>query len=461
MTPLLPLALAAILVGPAFAEAPQVPTSTGQIALSFAPVVKLTAPAVVNIYATQIVQDRVSPFEGDPFFDDFFQNFGPSTPRVKNSLGSGVIVSPDGLVVSNYHVVGEASQIRVVLNDRREFDATVMLADKESDLAVLRLQGAANLPAVTLRDSDTVEVGELVLAIGNPFGVGQTVSSGIVSGLARSSPLVGNGHGYFIQTDAAINPGNSGGALVDTTGQLVGINTAILSKTGGSLGIGFAIPANLVSRVIEQALQGASRFQRPWGGVTGQAVDGSLAEAMGMDLPQGVVLNDLHSESPFAKAGLQSGDVILSLDGQPTNTPEEVYFRMATLGIGAEAMVRYLHGTDLRYATVRLVPPPDSPPRDVRTLGGTGPLRGLTVARINPAVAEELGLPTQAEGVIAIGVDEMAAATGLQVGDIILAINGQLIATTQDVEASASQRSRLWQVDVTRQGQALRLRFRF
>ncbi len=460
MKPLLPLALISVLATPLFAETPQVPTSTAQIALSFAPVVKQTAPAVVNIYVSQIVQDQPSPFAGDPFFEEFFQNFGPATPRVQNSLGSGVIVSPDGIVVSNYHVVGEATKIRVVLNDRREYDATVMLADEQSDLAVLKLDGAANLPTLTLRDSDTVEVGELVLAIGNPFGVGQTVSSGIVSGLARSSPMVGNGHGYFIQTDAAINPGNSGGALVDTAGQLVGINTAILSKSGGSLGIGFAIPANLVSRVVEQARAGATRFQRPWAGVTGQAVDASLAEAMGLAAPEGVVLNDLHSESPFGKAGLTSGDVILSLSGQPTNTPEEVYFRMAALGVGADALLRYIHAGEVKYTTVRLVPAPDSPPRDTRTLQGDIALRGLTVSRINPAVADELGLPTQAEGVIVMSVEDLAARTGLQPGDIILAINGQLTTTTADVEAAASERTRLWQVDITRQGQGIRLRFR-
>ncbi len=460
MTPLLPLAFSILLAAPALAETAQVPTTTTQIALSFAPVVKQTAPAVVNIYASQIVQERPSPFAGDPFFEEFFRNFGPTTPRVQNSLGSGVIVSPDGIVVSNYHVVGEATQIRVVLNDRREYDATVMLADEQSDLAVLKLDGAANLPVIALRDSDTVEVGELVLAIGNPFGVGQTVSSGIVSGLARSSPLVGNGHGYFIQTDAAINPGNSGGALVDTAGQLVGINTAILSKSGGSLGIGFAIPANLVSRVVEQARAGATRFQRPWAGVTAQAVDASLAEAMGLPSPEGVVLNDLHSESPFGKAGLRSGDVILSLSGQPTNTPEEVYFRMAALGVGADVLVRYSHAGEVRYATVRLIAAPDMPPRDTRTLSGNVALRGLTVARINPAVADELGLPQQTDGVIVMAAEDLAARAGLQPGDIILAINGDLMQTTADVEAAASQRTRLWQVDVNRGGQGLRLRFR-
>ncbi len=456
------LALALVLAfgAPASAEAPQIPNSAAQIALSFAPLVKAAAPAVVNIYAQQIVEDRVSPFAGDPFFEDFFRNFGPATPRVQNSLGSGVIVSSDGLIVSNFHVVGKASQIRVVLNDRREFDARVLLADEQSDLAILKLDGAEGLPTLPLRDSDTVEVGELVLAIGNPFGVGQTVSSGIVSGVARSSPLVGNGHGYFIQTDAAINPGNSGGALVDMTGTLIGINTAILSRSGGSLGIGFAIPSNLVSRVIEQARAGETRFRRPWGGVTGQAVDAGLADAMGLPYPEGVVLSDLHGLSPFAEAGLQAGDVILSLGGQPTNTPEEVYFRMAALGIGAQAQVRYIHAGEIKETTVRLVPAPDVPPRDTRTISGNVALRGLTVALINPALADELGLSSQAEGVIVLSTEDLAAQTGLRPGDILLAINGQLIASPADVEAVAADRVRAWQLDVNRDGRSIRLRFR-
>ncbi|MBT31166.1 MAG: serine protease, partial [Thalassobius sp.] len=217
-----------------------------EIQLGFAPLVKQAAPAVVNIYAKRIVAERSSPFQNDPFFRQFFGNLGQPRQRVQNSLGSGVILSGDGIVVTNYHVVGEATEIRVVLTDRREFDAQVMLSDQESDLAVLQLEGAEDMPHLTLRDSDRVEVGELVLAIGNPFGVGQTVSSGIVSGLARSGAAVGSARGYFLQTDAAINPGNSGGALIDVNGRLIGVNTRILTRSGGSNGIGFAIPANLV-----------------------------------------------------------------------------------------------------------------------------------------------------------------------------------------------------------------------
>ena len=462
MHPLLPIALAAALALPAFAETvTSVPASESQIALSFAPVVKAAAPAVVNVFTSRVLRERTSPFAGDPFFEQFFRDFGPETPRVQTSLGSGVIVSSDGLVVSNYHVIGGADEIRVVLNDRSEYAATVMLTDEESDLAVLRLEGASGLPALPFRDSDEIEVGDLVLAIGNPFGVGQTVSSGIVSALARSNVLVGDGRGYFIQTDAAINPGNSGGALVDTAGRLVGINTAILSRSGGSLGIGFAIPANLVKSVVAQAEAGADRFRHPWAGVDGQGVDAAMAEAMNLPRPEGVVLNDLHPASPFRAAGLAAGDVILALDGQPTNTPAEVLFRMNTIGIGQSAPVTYLRDGTPRAAAVALAPAPDIPPRDLRTLAGNVALRGLTVARINPAVIDEMHLASDAEGVIVMATEDLAARAGLEPGDILLAINGQPIAATGDVEDAAAQPVRFWQVDILRQGQPLRLRFRF
>jgi len=233
-----------------------VPRNQTEIALGFAPLVREATPAVVNIYAKVVRASDANGVADDPFFKDFFNSLGVKRPTIQNSLGSGVILSSDGIVVSNYHVVGMATEIRVVLSDRREFNATVLLSDEESDLAILQLDDARGLPSLRLRDSDSVEVGELVLAIGNPFGVGQTVTSGIISGLARSGALTGNARGYFLQTDAAINPGNSGGALIDVNGDLIGINTAILSQSGGSNGIGFAIPANLVAQFVHQARSG-------------------------------------------------------------------------------------------------------------------------------------------------------------------------------------------------------------
>ncbi|PLL11855.1 serine protease [Tabrizicola sp. TH137] len=438
-----------------------VPASEAEISLSFAPVVKAAAPAVVNIYATRIVQERRSPFADDPFFNQFFEALGPAQPRIQNSLGSGVIVSADGIVVSNYHVVGQATEIRVVLNDRREFAADVILGDEESDLAVLRLRQAEALPFLEMRNSDELEVGDLVLAIGNPFGVGQTVSSGIVSGLARSALQVGDGRGYFIQTDAAINPGNSGGALVDVQGRLVGINTAILTRGGGSNGIGFAIPANLVQSIVAQAEAGATRFARPWAGVTGQAMDAALAESLGLARPDGVVISEVHPKSPFAAAGLRPGDVILSLGGEPTNTPQEVIFRMAALGVGTEAEIVWLRDGEAKQAMMVLAPAPDDPPREQMTVIADVGLRGLTVVRINPAVIEELGLPMQAEGVAVWQAEDLSARAGVQRGDILLGINGAAVTAPADVLALAEMGARVWVLDLIREGRPLRLRFRF
>ncbi len=449
----------AVLMPPALTLAEtRPPVSRAEISLSFAPVVQAASPAVVNIYASRIVAERTSPFAGDPFFDQFFQDFGQVQPRVQNSLGSGVIVAPGGIVVSNYHVVGQATEIRVVLTDRREFAARVILGDEETDLAILQLEGAEDLPALSMADSDAVAVGDLVLAIGNPFGVGQTVSSGIVSGLARSS--VGEGRGYFIQTDAAINPGNSGGALVDLQGRLVGINTAILTRSGGSNGIGFAIPANLVRTVVAQAEAGNSRFLRPWAGVTGQAVDAALAEALGLPRPEGVVLSEIHPESPFAKAGLRPGDVVTAIGGAATNTPQEMIFRLAALGIGAQPNVSFLGADGAAEARITLIAPPDSPPRNPVTITDDVAFRGLTVVQINPAVVAELGLPIAAEGVVVTQTEDLAARLGFQPGDIILGVNGRPIATPADVARAAGERTNRWAVDLLRQGQTVRLRFR-
>jgi Do/DeqQ family serine protease len=452
--------LTALISPPVFAET-AVPQTEAQMTFSFAPVVKAATPAVVNIYATRMVQQNRSPFAGDPFFDQFFQGFGQGTPRAENSLGSGVIVSADGIVVSNYHLVGQATEIRVVLNDRKEYAARVILGDADSDLAVLKLEGATDLPALTLRNSDELEVGDLVLAIGNPFGVGQTVSSGIVSGLARSALQVGEGRGYFIQTDAPINPGNSGGALVDMEGRLVGINTAILTRGGGSNGIGFAIPANLVNSIVAQAEAGATRFSKPWAGISGQAMDASLAESMGLPRPDGVVVSEIHPQSPFAMAGVRAGDVILSIGGQPTNTPQEMMFRLFTHGVGAQVPFSYLHDGKTITAEVALNAAPDLPPREEVTVDGDVALQGLTVARVNPALIAEMNLPLAAQGVVVTNATGFAARAGFATGDILLAVNGQAVQSPKDVADDARAATRLWVIDLLRQGQQMRLRFRY
>ncbi|MBA83489.1 MAG: serine protease [Rhodobacteraceae bacterium] len=431
-----------------------------EIQLGFAPLVKQAAPAVVNIYAKRIVAERSSPFQNDPFFRQFFGNLGQPRQRVQNSLGSGVILSGDGIVVTNYHVVGEATEIRVVLTDRREFDAQVMLSDQESDLAVLQLEGAEDMPHLTLRDSDRVEVGELVLAIGNPFGVGQTVSSGIVSGLARSGAAVGSARGYFLQTDAAINPGNSGGALIDVNGRLIGVNTRILTRSGGSNGIGFAIPANLVAQFVAQARAGNPAFQRPWAGMSGQPVDADMAAGLGLDLPGGIVLSQLHPDSPFAEAGLRSGDVVLRVDGETVNTPAEMLFRMSVAGLGTEAQIAFVRGGQERVVPVPLRIAPETPGRDRRVLSDRSVLPGLTVANVNPGVLAEFGLPLSAVGVVVEAPGPYGARAGLRPGDILARINGEDIQTTQDVHTILNSRMKTLSLDVQRGLKRVRMRFR-
>ncbi|WP_121631249.1 trypsin-like peptidase domain-containing protein [Tropicibacter alexandrii] len=443
---------------PVTAPAQQVPQSQAEISLSFAPLVKQAAPAVVNIYASRVVQER-SPFAEDPFFRNFFGDL-QGRPRVQNSLGSGVILSEDGIVVSNYHVVGQATDIRVVLNTRQEYEARVLLADEEADLAILQLDGARDMPHLPLRDSDTVEVGELVLAIGNPFGVGQTVSSGIVSGLARTGTATGNGRGYFIQTDAPINPGNSGGALIDVNGALIGINTSILTRSGGSNGIGFAIPASLVAQFVAQAQDGEARFQRPWAGLTGQPVDQDLSQTLGLDLPGGVVITELHPQSPFAEAGLRRGDVVLEVDGQPVNAPAEMLFRMSIRGIGQDARIGYASGGDLHEAMVPMIAPPDRPDRRAVSLGESAVLPGLKLALVNPAVAAELGLPMQAEGVAVIDPGPYGARVGLVAGDILRGINGRIVRQPGDVAAMLRLAAPRVQLEAERGNRRLLLRFR-
>lgn len=444
---------------PALADA-QVPQSQAEISLSFAPLVKQATPAVVNIYARRVVQAR-SPFAGDPLFGNLFRDFGGGgRERVQNSLGSGVILSDDGIVVSNYHVVGQATDIRVVLNNGAEYDARVLLGDEEADLAILKLENASDMPYLTLRDSDTVEVGELVLAIGNPFGVGQTVSSGIVSGLARSGTATGNARGYFIQTDAPINPGNSGGALIDVKGRLIGVNTSILTRSGGSEGIGFAIPSALVSEFVEQAREGNESFARPWAGMTGQPVNADLSESLGLPLPSGVLIAALHPQSPFAAAGIEVGDVVLEVDGQPVNTPPEMLFRMSVAGLGHVAKIRYLHDGTPQETEVGMIAPPEVPARDAVTLGERDLLPGLALARINPAVGAELNLPLSGEGVVVTDPGPYGARIGLRPGDILRGINGKAVEAPGDVAPLLNRAGSRVQLDAQRGGSRLSLRFR-
>jgi len=453
------LAIVICLTTPAWADT-RVPKSQSEISMGFTPVVKRAAPAVVNIYARRIVNVRSSPFAGDPFFQNLFNNFGVPQRRVQNSLGSGVILSEDGIVVSNYHVVGQATDIRVVLKDRREFKAKILLSDEESDLAILQMQDAPRLPALDLRDSDTVEVGELVLAIGNPFGVGQTVSSGIVSGLARSGTATGNARGYFIQTDAPINPGNSGGALVDVNGQLIGINTSILSRSGGSNGIGFAIPSALVTQFVAQAKAGNTEFERPWAGLSGQSVTADMADGLGLDRPGGIIISEVHAQSPFAEAGIRPGDVITQVDGLPVNTPAEMIFRMSVRGLGEAVKLTHFRDGQRDVTSIRLIAAPNKPPRDQITTANGSAIPGMTLSTVNPSVIADYDLSLTSEGVLVDDPGQAGKRAGLRTGDILRSINGLDPETSQDAAAILRDVRNRLALEVQRGSRRMVMRFR-
>ncbi len=458
LRPFLIVGLTCLFATPAAAEE-TIPPSREAITMSFAPVVREAAPAVVNIYASRVVAERVSPFDFDPFFRDFFSGFDQTVPRIQNSLGSGVIVDADGIVVSNHHVVGDATEIRVVLADRREFSGRILLSDAEADLAVIRLDGAADLPVLEFADSEAVEVGDLVLAIGNPFGVGQTVTSGIISGLARSMRVGGRATGYYLQTDAAINPGNSGGALVDMQGRLLGINTAILSGSGGSQGVGFAIPASIVRQYVAQAVAGQDRFIGPWSGLSVQPVDAGLAQAMGLDRPEGVLIAQLHPASPFATAGMATGDLILSVGGQPVGSGAELEARLTALGVGARADIVWRRGEETTRATITLIAAPGDE-SVVFQVNGATPFQGIALSDLTPRLIEDLNLPLDAEGVVVVSTSAAAGRGALQAGDILLGVNGLTVDAAEQAAALLSSPAPEWEIVLLRDGRQVLLRLR-
>ena len=442
---------------PADAE-PQrvVPESQVAIKQSYAPVVKRVAPAVINVYVSRKVKQIVSPFADDPFFSRLFgDNFGIPRERIQNSLGSGVLVSPDGLAVTNNHVIqgGGETEITVALSDGREFPAKVILKDERSDLVVLRLDAhGVQFPSIDFSDSDSLEVGDIVLAIGDPFGVGQTVTSGIVSALARTQVGVSD-YQFFIQTDAAINPGNSGGALVDMDGRLVGINTAIFSQSGGSLGIGFAIPSNMVRLVVQAALRGGT-VQRPWFGASLQPVTSDLAESLGLDRPSGALVKGVHSKGPAAQAGLRAGDVVVSIDGKEVQDPRALQYRFATKGLGGAAELGVIRQGKPLKVTVALVAAIEDPPRDTRDLKGRQPLSGAKVANLSPAVAEELGIEDEESGVVVVDVaqDTPAAKFGFRRGDILVGVNDNKVTSVKDLAAALERSLSGWRLSFEREG---------
>ncbi|TAJ60707.1 MAG: Do family serine endopeptidase [Brevundimonas sp.] len=409
-----------------FSENRVVPGDALAMKSSFAPVVRTAAPAVVNVSARGVQQVQ------DPFWSMFGQ--GPRAQQV-GSVGSGVIVRADGVVVTNYHVINGMQQIKVVLNDRREFDARVVLADERSDIAVLQLEGVnERLPTLNIDDREEQQIGDLVLAIGNPFGVGQTVTNGIISALNRTETGISDS-GSFIQTDAAINPGNSGGALVDMDGDLIGINTAIFSRSGSSSGVGFAVPASMVKRVVDSAVGGATVVVRPWLGVKGEGVSAEIARSLGLDRPQGLVVTEVWPNGPGARAGLREGDIITAVDGAEINDQGGLNFRVGTREPDETVKVTVLRDGRTQTLNARVQPLPGDADIDRATIVRSGALAGAQVLVLNPALADSLGGDPFASGVIVGRVQRGSYANrvGLQGGDVILSVNGRAVTSVQQL----------------------------
>jgi Do/DeqQ family serine protease len=453
-----------VVVSPAAAQTDSkvVPQDPAQVKLSFAPVVKKARPAVVNVYASRVETVARNPLFDDPVFRRFFGDQGADS-RTAQSLGSGVIVDPSGLVVTNNHVIENMNEVKIALSDRREFEATIVLRDPRTDLAVLKIRSDERFPVLELGDSDKIEVGDFVIAIGNPFGVGQTVTQGIVSALARTQIGI-NDYGFFIQTDAAINPGNSGGALVDLSGRLVGINSAIYSRSGGSMGIGFAIPVNMVKSVISAAEHGGATVKRPWLGAKLQNVSKDIADSLGLDRPVGAAVVGLTPNSPAARAGLKRGDVILKIDGQDVDDAEGVDFRLGVKPLGGVASLSLIRDGKTVVAPLELAAAPETPPRDARRIKSRSPFQGAEVVNISPAVLDEMSLEISDDGppkgviVADVAADSLAANFGVQKGDIIVNVNDTEIKTTRDLEEVCAQRARYWDLTISRGGQVIRTR---
>ncbi len=427
-----------------------VPDSRIEMQLSFAPIVREVAPAVVNVYSRRVVNNQ-SPFANDPVFSRMFR----SQPREQNSLGSGVIVDQSGVVVTNHHVVAGATELRVVLADRREYEATVLLTNEATDLAVLKIETAEPLPTLPFNMTDDPEVGDLVLAIGNPFGVGQTVTSGIVSALARTD--VGQSDfGSFIQTDAAINPGNSGGALVDMRGQLIGINSMIFSRSGGSNGIGFAIPVEMVRRVVDTALS-EGELIRPWLGARLQPVTSDIASTFGMTRPRGALVSEVYPNAAADDGGLRQGDVVLAVDGHEISNDAGARFRLAIRAAGEDARFTVLRGGDEIDLDVPVLPAPGAAAPTPLPVEGRNPLAGVSLVQLSPAFNETVGLDPFLDGVVVMNVlrRSVAARYGFRPGDRLVSLMGEPIGTLDDAAAIAARfdGEREWPIVLERRGQ--------
>ena len=400
---------------------------------SFAQVAESVGPAVVNINTVTRVSGRtpVEEFFGDEMLKRFFGGDVPERQQVQRSLGSGVIVDTSGIVLTNAHVVERATEIEVATADGKKHKAKVMGADRKTDLAVLKLQGGGPYPAANLGDSDRVRVGDWVLAIGSPFGLQQTVTAGIISAKGRS---IGQGpFDDFLQTDAAINPGNSGGPLVNMSGEVVGINSAILSRTGGNVGIGFSIPVNMAKRIYTE-LAAKGKVTRGWLGVSIQPLTADLAKSFGLKEPNGVLISDVVSDSPAAQAGVASGDIIIEFDRKKVDSPQELQKVVAATAPGRAVPLKVWRDKGEKMLEIKIGETPDENVAAKPATKGKG-LLGMDVRPITPELARQLNLRSQ-DGVIVFSVDEDSAASeaGLQRGDVIREVNRQRIRSLPDFE---------------------------
>jgi serine protease Do len=420
------------------AEAP--PLANGKLTLStgFAPVVERVASAVVNISSTRTVKPSASeqnPFFNDPLFRDFFGR-GPLAPheRRERALGSGVIVSSDGFVLTNSHVVSEADEVRVMLPDKRELKAKIVGQDPKTDVALLRIPGSG-FPTASFGDSSRVKVGDFVLAIGDPLGLGQTVTMGIISAKGRGNVGIVD-YEDFIQTDAAINPGNSGGALVNVEGQLIGLNTAIATTggSGGNQGIGFAVPSNLAREVMAQ-IQAHGRVIRGWLGVAIQDVTPAMAKALGLPSEAGALVGDVTSDTPAAKAGLKRGDVIFAVDGQPVTDSRTLRLHVAESSPGTKLKLTVLRNGAHQDITVTLGEMPAEEKKSPANAPSATGAVGIQVAPLTPDLALRLEVPEGTSGVVVTGVEpgSRAADAGVRPGDLIQEVDHRAVKTPDDV----------------------------
>lgn len=425
-------------------------------AFSFSPIVKKVAPSVVNIYSERVQVVKNSPFAMDPMMQLFLSrgfNFDSlfNMPReiIQRSLGSGVIIGKEGTVLTNMHVIQDATKIKVILSDGRVFDATVAVRDDKIDLAVLKMQNLkGELTPIEIGDPEAMEVGDMVVAIGNPFGIGTTVTTGIVSAVSR--------FGGFIQTDAAINVGNSGGALVNMEGQLIGINNFIISKSGTSAGVGFAIPINMARPAVSQLRNGGGDVQRGWSGLLVQTITPELAKTLGMEIPRGVVVNAVHPYRPAKE--IEVGDLILEMNGKPVLDKETFYYRLAGFPVGEAIKLKIMRKKTEIETQFSVIKPVEIPSRQRTTLKGNHIFNGVVVANLSPALEAELGLEGMRKGVIILGaVVQNAALRLFQQYDIIHMINNRIVLSVDDV-IKILQSEKVKSMKLIRNGQTVEIK---